>query len=109
MVVDDDMRLRAVLAEVLTDEGHTVRQAVNGEHALSLIRDQPPDLVLSDVSMPQLDGVALATTVAQDAPQVPVVLMSAVCPRQNTLPAPCLPKPIERERLLALVDDLLPV
>ncbi len=108
VVVDDDMRQRAVVAEVLEYAGHTVRQAVDGEHALAMVLGQPPDLVLSDIAMPQLDGVALAAVLATQAPQVPVVLMSAACPPIRTLPAPCLPKPFGLDRLLSLVEDVLP-
>jgi hypothetical protein len=74
VVADDDPFLRTVLAEVLADEGHAVRQAVDGAHALALVLGTPPDLVLSDVAMPRLGGIDLAAAVARHAPGVPVVL-----------------------------------
>ena len=109
VVAEDDPFLRTVLTEVLEYEGHAVRQAIDGAHALALVLGTPPDLVVSDVAMPQLGGIDLAAAVARHAPWVPVVLMSAACPPHRALPAPCVPKPFETDRLLALVEDRLPV
>ena len=107
VVVDDDPAMRTMVAELLGDAGHVVRQAIDGEHALAVIVGQPPDLVLSDIAMPALDGMELARTLADQAPTTPVLLMSGSCPRRLMSPAPCLPKPFAPERLLALIDDLL--
>lgn len=107
VVVDDDAAMRTLVAELLGEAGHVVRQAIDGEHALAVIVGQPPDLVLSDISMPALSGVELATTLAVKNPSTPVLLMSGTCPLPRTSPAPCLAKPFAPGRLLAMIDDLL--
>jgi two-component system NtrC family response regulator len=108
LVVDDDMSFRGVVADLLTGAGHVVRQAVTGEHALAVILAQPPDLVLCDITMPLGDGLDLTAAVAERAPAVRVVLMSGACRRPGAWPAPCLAKPFDADRLLALGEDLVP-
>ena len=107
LVVDDDPALRSTVAQVLADAGHVVREAIDGAHALAVASEPPPDLVLSDISMPSLSGVELANALADSAPGTPVLLMSGACPAPADSPSPCLAKPFSADRLLALVDDLL--
>ena len=56
LVVDDELGIRALLSEILTDEGHTIELAENGAGA-RLPRARAPDLVLLDIWMPDVDGV----------------------------------------------------
>jgi CheY-like chemotaxis protein len=79
LVVDDEEPVRSLLAMVLEDCGYQVCTAVHGAHALELIAQEPPDLVISDVMMPILGGVELCRKVKQEDP-VPVILMSAAGP-----------------------------
>ena len=59
LVVDDEMGIRALLSEILTDEGHTVEVAENAANA-RLVRERlRPDLVLLDIWMPDVDGITL--------------------------------------------------
>src|SRR5215212_5076739 len=59
LVVDDDPAIAQLLAEVLGDEGYDVRSAANGQQALDEIELDPVDVVISDVMMPQVNGLAL--------------------------------------------------
>ena len=108
LVVDDDPGLRHVLVEGLVDAGFAVEQASDGLMALRQIAGQVPDLILSDVRMPHLDGIGLATTLAPHAPAIPIILMSG-----NPLPHDCLlpfiGKPFALEALLTLMAHTLPV
>jgi CheY-like chemotaxis protein len=108
LVVDDDPGLRHALVELLEKSGYTVEQASDGLMALRQIARQVPDLILSDVHMPQLDGFGLATTLAPHTPPIPIILMSSI-----SLPYGCaqpfLRKPIELETLLTLIARTLPV
>ena len=80
LVVDDEEPILSIVAEVVEEMGHQVLRAMNGREALQLIRTTPPDLVLSDVMMPFVNGFELCRAVKDDANtrHITVVLMSAV-------------------------------
>ena len=59
LVVDDEMGIRELLSEILSDEGHVVETAENAQHARDYRLRQAPDLVLLDIWMPDTDGVTL--------------------------------------------------
>jgi two-component system response regulator MprA len=108
LVVDDDRLIREMVAMVLEEAGYLVEQASHGGLALARVAEHVPDLVLADVMMPVMDGVALSRELrARHA--VPVILMSSAPPA--TLPADAadafLRKPFELERLEALVGQVL--
>src|SRR4051812_41696058 len=77
LVVEDEQVLRESIAELLTDEGYEVVQAENGKVARDMVLDRPVDLVLSDVRMPEMDGIALLGQLQQIAPQTPVIMITA--------------------------------
>jgi two-component system, OmpR family, response regulator MprA len=108
LVVDDDPGLRHALVELLIHAGFAVEQAGDGLMALRQIAGHVPDLIVSDVQMPQLDGIGLVTVLAPHTPPIPIILMSA-----NPLPAGCaqsfIRKPFELEALLTLMARTLPV
>jgi DNA-binding NtrC family response regulator len=75
LVVDDREAVREVLREQLTELGHRVYEAGDGQEALHLLRRCPIDLIVSDVRMPNLDGLGLARRIGRGHP--PIVLFSA--------------------------------
>jgi two-component system response regulator FlrC len=77
LVVDDEDGIRAFLAEALEDDGHTVVQAGDGEEALARLAERRFHVVLTDLSMPNLDGMTLLKTVRRDHPDVEVVVLTA--------------------------------
>jgi class 3 adenylate cyclase len=80
LIVDDDQENRELLARRLTREGHRVRVATGGLEALAIARDEPVDLVLLDVMMPDLDGPAVLERLKQDPERrhIPVLMISAL-------------------------------
>ena len=80
LVVDDDRLNRQLLTRSLEQAGHVVHTADNGREALDLLRDDPPDVVLLDIVMPELDGVSVLEQMKADAGlnHVPVIMISAV-------------------------------
>jgi len=80
LVVDDDRVNRMLLTRSLEREGHHVRCAENGVEALQLLRDDPCDVVLLDIIMPELDGVSVLERVKSDPAlqDVPVIMISGV-------------------------------
>jgi two-component system response regulator AtoC len=77
LLVDDDPAVRRALGGTLSEEGHEVLAAENAEQALAQLTDYAPDLILSDIRMPGLDGIELLKRVKKHAPSVDVVLMTA--------------------------------
>lgn len=79
LIVDDDADLASVTAEVLSAIGYAVRTASNGVEALASVAERRPDVIVSDVEMPVLDGPAMAFELNQrDAGSelIPIVLSS---------------------------------
>jgi CheY-like chemotaxis protein len=79
LVVDDEMDSIEVVTEVLQFYGATVHNASNGVHALELLQTVTPDLILSDLSMPQMDGWALLSNIRKNErlAEVPVIALTA--------------------------------
>ena len=112
LVVEDDPAVRDLLVSLLRDEGYRVEQAHHGADALHLLEQQgtspgPLCLVLLDLMMPQLDGLALLQRLANQNSYVPVVAMSASTEHLRAAAAAgahaTLSKPFDIERLLGVV------
>ncbi|SNS13832.1 Histidine kinase-, DNA gyrase B-, and HSP90-like ATPase [Humidesulfovibrio mexicanus] len=76
LLVDDEEGIRRVLALTLADMGWRVRAAASGEEALALFRQEPADIVVTDVKMPGMDGLALLQAVKALDPECEVVLIT---------------------------------
>src|SRR5258708_459952 len=77
LIVDDDANIRDALADALADERTDVRTADGANSALAALAAQRTDIVLTDIRMPGLDGIALLGLLRQRAPEVDVILMTA--------------------------------
>lgn len=111
LVVDDSQPILLLLQEVLADAGFTVHVALDGQAALALAHAAPPDLILTDLMMPHLDGHALRARLQAD-PQtahIPIVGMSAARPvhRADGF-AGFIAKPFDLDVLLAELRRHLP-
>ncbi|QSQ27314.1 response regulator [Pyxidicoccus parkwayensis] len=111
LVVEDEDILAATLCEVLEDEGYEAVAARNGQDALRLLAEKGPDLVLLDMMMPLMDGMAFLTAKALDASvqQVPVVVMTSASRSvlQGRGVAGFLAKPFKLETLLDVIAGVL--
>lgn len=78
LVVDDDKLLREGLSESLRDAGLTVSEAEDGQAGLEAALDQKPDMVVTDLKMPEMDGLAMITKLRQDdwGRQVPIIVLT---------------------------------
>lgn len=77
LVVDDDPRIRGLLSEALSALGYSTSQASNGREALELAYDQEFDCVITDIRMPEVDGLTLLQTLKAEKPELPVVMITA--------------------------------
>ncbi len=110
LIVEDDVAIAQLLVDILEDAGYTTRPAFNGRLAVAALEQALPDLILSDMMMPIMDGRELCrilqTTVRYQS--IPLVLMSAVTMSlDGCTPAAVLAKPFRVATLLALVERLL--
>ena len=78
LVVDDEPRLRQVLVHLMQNDGFTCREAGNGAEALDILQREPIPLVLSDLRMPQVDGIELLRQTRMRYPDTAVVMITAV-------------------------------
>ncbi|MEO6596697.1 MAG: sigma-54 dependent transcriptional regulator, partial [Planctomycetota bacterium] len=78
LIVDDEPDLRWVLRGLFEDEGFVVAEACDGDDALRQIEQEPPDVVLSDMRMPRVQGIELVRALRHQQPDLPVILLSAV-------------------------------
>ncbi|MBP2228856.1 CheY-like chemotaxis protein [Azospirillum agricola] len=116
LLVEDEIDLRDNLEIVLTHAGHEVATAANGRDALSLIERGPPDLVLSDISMPVMTGLQMLAAVRTGHPdlaEMPIVLLTALTDREDVIAGretgadDYLTKPVDHRVLIATVEARL--
>lgn len=112
LVVDDEMGIRELLSEILSDEGHAVELAENAQQAREFRQRQTPDLVLLDIWMPDTDGVTLLKEwAAQGLVTMPVIMMSGHATIDTAVEATkigalnFLEKPISLQKLLKAVEQ----
>ena len=77
LVVEDDDTIAIGLHAALEHERYTVRRAATGEKALEYVRARTPDLVLCDIMLPGVDGLAVMRAIKTDFPTVPVIMLTA--------------------------------
>ena len=116
IVIAEDSRIQAkMLIKRLESAGYEVRWGANGAEALDLIRDDPPDLIISDIEMPEMNGYQLCQTVKQDRTlkRIPLILLSTLSSPEDIIEGlqagadNYVTKPYEADYLLGRVDSLL--
>lgn len=116
LVVDDDSVLLTVLARAFTAAGYATRTAENGRKALELIKTYEPDLVVTDIVMPEMEGIGAIMAIKQMAHPPKVIAMSGCGPggRNNYLKWAqhlgadgVLAKPFRLADMLDLAGDLI--
>jgi DNA-binding NtrC family response regulator len=114
LVVDDELGIRALLSEILSDEGHTVEVAANAAQARAVRELLRPDLVLLDIWMPDVDGITLLKEWGAGALlTMPVIMMSGHGTIDTAVEATkhgaiaFLEKPITLQKLLRAVEQAL--
>jgi len=116
LIIDDDEQMRAMLQQMLSRFGHEVTQAANGTEGLERFRADPADLVITDLIMPDKEGIETIVELRRDFPHVKIIAISggARCGTLDFLPlakrlgaSSTLAKPFEREQLLETVHHVL--
>src|SRR5260370_11927177 len=76
--VDDELSMRQFLTHLFQRDGHSIRVAENGRRAMALLREQPADVIISDVKMPDMGGIDLLRAARELQPDVEVIMMTAL-------------------------------
>jgi len=117
VVVDDDPGLRGAIRKILERGGHTIREAEDGDAGVRLVEREAPDLVVTDLLMPEKEGIETIMELRERFPQVRILAISGA----GTLDGEggplvdaelfgahgTLPKPFSVETLLSVVDQVL--
>jgi two-component system response regulator PilR (NtrC family) len=77
LIVDDEQSYRQLLSLVFEGDGHTIRAAANGLEALQMLQTEPADVVISDVKMPDMDGIEMLRAIRETLPDLGIVFMTA--------------------------------
>lgn len=85
LIVDNDAPIRALLRRILEEDGHQTREAANGHVGLMLYRDTPADLVITDIVMPERDGMEVTLALTQEFLDARVIAITAATGHQNFL------------------------
>ncbi len=113
LVVDDEKAVRSALTVNLSKEGFQVSSAQNAEEALSALQDSPVDMVISDVAMPGMGGIALLEQIKENWPEVRVVVMTGYGSVSDAVHAmksgadDYIIKPVSKDALLLIVHRAL--
>lgn len=116
LLVEDDYLIRKGLKKVileLTDQFHVELEASNGKEALELLKKHPVDLVISDVKMPQMDGITLVKAISAQYPEINIIMLSGYNDfeyvRQSLKHGALdyLHKPVEKKELKKLLDTFI--
>jgi two-component system nitrogen regulation response regulator GlnG len=109
-IVDDEHSVRWVLEKALQQAGLQTRCFERAEHLLEAIQGSQPDVLLTDVRMPGMDGIALMDRLTNDYPELPIIVMTAFSDLQNAVAAyrsgafEYMPKPFDIDEAVALVQ-----
>jgi two-component system nitrogen regulation response regulator NtrX len=112
LIVDDERAVRQAIAAILCDEGYSVRQAADGQGALTEIEARPPSVVLLDIWLEgsQMDGLEVLDQIKQNRPDLPVIVISGHGTIETAVNAikkgayDFLEKPFNADRLLILIE-----
>lgn len=115
LIVDDQPELAGLMSDLLADAGYDTCTADNGRHALSEVQSNPPDLVLLDVNMPELDGFEVAAMLKADpsTATIPIIMVSAQDGRASRLiglesgAEDYMSKPVDPAELITKIRNLL--
>src|SRR5690349_14924753 len=116
LIIDDDEQIRSLLRQMLERAGHEIIDASNGVEGMHIFRAENPDLVITDLIMPEKEGIETLTELRREFPTVPVIAMSGggrlgtrdYLPIAKQLGARrTIAKPFSRDEMLEAVKSVL--
>ena len=116
LIIDDEQQIRSMLRLMLERDGYEVVEASDGIEGISAYRQKPADLIITDLIMPNKDGIGMIIELQKEFPDVKIISMSGgglnkpdgYLKGAKKLGAACtLTKPIDREKLLRAVKNVI--
>jgi DNA-binding NtrC family response regulator len=113
LIIDDDRQMRRLLIRILTGAGHTVREAGNGRDGVALFEQQRSAMVITDIVMPDMEGIETILSLRRDNPILPIIAISGgsdplYLTAAGKLGATAtLRKPFSADELIVLVEGML--
>ncbi len=113
LIVDDEQSYRQLLSLVFDGENHIIRTAMNGREAMELLHEEPADVIITDVKMPDMNGIELLRAAREQYPDIGVVLMTAFATVETAREAfklgadDFIQKPFDVEELKIIVKKAL--
>ena len=113
LIAEDDMAVREFVSRALGNSGHDVTAATDGVQALEALAQDTYDLLLSDIVMPEMDGIALALKVSKDWPDLPILLMTGYAAERqrahnlDVLIHDVIPKPFTLQQICDAAEKVL--
>jgi len=113
LIVDDEPNVRRVLSTQLEQAGYATTRAASAKQALDLVRSLDPDIVITDLKMPEMDGMEMLARLQQTFPEIPVIMLTAHGTVSNAVEAmKCgahdfITKPFDRDEMIQLVQKAL--
>jgi CheY-like chemotaxis protein len=115
LIIDDAIHIRHLIARMLSHADFVTLEAGNGLQGLQILKEQKPDVVTCDISMPLMDGYEFLLA-AKDDPEtrnIPIIVVTAVGQEEETAKAielgadACLTKPFSSSRLIEIIESQL--
>ena len=113
LIVDDEATVRRIMALALEKAGFEVETAINGETALEQVRERAPDVMITDIEMPRMDGRTLCETIDSELPdrRFPIFVLTSLTEREHREWARAIrnlrfvEKPVSIRKLIARLED----
>lgn len=113
LVAEDDRAVQSFVARALAHKGHKVTTSDDGVQALEQLSVNSFDLLITDIVMPELDGIALALKVTKDYPELPILLMTGYSAERqrahnlDELICRVITKPFTLKQICAVADEVM--
>lgn len=108
LYAEDDPMVRKIMNMILKREFKTVYMAINGREAYDIFREYKPDIVITDLAMPEINGFELISKIRAEKPDTKIMVTTAYREETKDLhDITCLYKPIDRDELFRCLKQLL--